>query len=308
MRHLLRLWQQGFAKYQPRIHFQDRLNGTVSAMAGLYSGSSDLALMGREIWPTETLAFRQMMGFAPAGVMVATGSFNVPTKADALVVFVHRDNPLACLTFRQLDGIFGAEHLRGNKNIRRWGDLGLTGAWSNREIDPYGYRIDNAAAIFFRNRVMKGSLIWNPAIRQFSNRIEPGGRRVDSGRRILDALAADRFGIAISNPYYAGPQVKAVSVSEGTGEGCVAPTRGNVRSRTYPLARAVYIFFIRRPAHRVDPVIAEFLRYVLSAQGQEDVAREGAYMPLPDAADAHQLTFLESLSEGPGARGEEAGK
>lgn len=305
---LMRLWEHGFHKYQPRVRFEDRLNGTVSAMAGLYAGAADLALMGREIWPTEALAFRQMMGFAPTRVMVATGSFDVPTKADALVIFVHRGNPLSCLTFPQLDGIFGAEHRRGKKNLRTWGDLGLRGAWANRQIDSYGYRIDNAAAIFFRNRVMKGSLIWNPAIHQFGNRVGPGGRRIDSGRQILDALAADRFGIAISSPYYAGPQVKAVSVSEGSRKACVAPTRENVRNRTYPLARAIYLFFVYRPGRGVNSNVAEFLRYALSAQGQKDVAREGAYMPLPIPVTTQQLHFFESLSAGLGSRGAAAAK
>jgi phosphate transport system substrate-binding protein len=297
MRRLMQLWENGFRRYQPQVRFEDRLNGTVSAMAGLYAGAADLALMGREIWPTEALAYRQMMGFAPTGVMVATGSFDVPTKADALVIFVHRDNPVPCLTLAQLNGIFGAEPRRGESNVRLWSDLGLHGAWTGHPIDLYGYRVDNAAAIFFRNRVMNGSLLWNSAIHQFMNRFDLGGRRIDSGRQILRALAADRFGIAIANPYYARAQVKALSLSEGTGQPCIAPTRENVRARRYPLTRAVYIFFARRGA--VDPRIQEFLRYVLSAQGQQDVGREGAYMPLPALVVAQQLRLVNSSGELP---------
>jgi len=299
MRSLMRLWEEEFHNYQPNVRFEDHLNGTVSAIGGLYGRAADLALMGREIWPTEQLAFQQTIGFPASGVKVAMGSFDVPTKADALVVFVHRDNPLSCLTLEQLDGIFGSQHLRGGRNLRKWRDLGLGGTWAAQAIHPYGYRVDNAAAIFFRNRVMKGSLLWNPTLRQFGNRTGPGGHRTDSGRQILDALAGDRYGIAISNPHYAGQQVKAVSVSEDRGKGCVPATRSNVQNGSYPLARAVYIFFVHQPDHDVAPPVAEFLRYVLSAQGQEAVAREGAYLTLPVTVAARQSKILASFPSRP---------
>jgi phosphate transport system substrate-binding protein len=297
---LMRLWERGFHREHPEVRFEDRLHGTVSAMAGLYSGAADLALMGREIWPTERLAFQQMMGYSPSSIEAASGSFDVPTKADALVIFVHRDNPLSCLSLRQLDGIFGAEHRSGGRILRTWGDLGLGGGWQSQPIQPYGYRLDNAAAIFFRNVVMKGSLKWNPAIREFGNRLGPGAQRMDSGRQILDALAGDRFGIGLSNPHYAGPEVKPVSLRAETGGSCVAPTRANVRNRSYPLARAVYLFFARQPGHALDPTVAAFLKYVVSDAGQQAVAREGAYLPLPGAIAAEQLNRLEALSRDAG--------
>lgn len=291
---LMKLWERGFQEQHPGIRFEDRLNGTVSAIGGLYSGAADLALMGREIWPTERLAFEQTMGYAPASIEAATGSFDVPTKADALVIFVHKDNPISCLSMQQLDGIFGAEHRRGGRNLRTWSDLGLGDGWRNQPIQPYGYRLDNAAAIFFRNVVMRGSLKWNAAIREFSNRRGSGGRRIDSGEQILEALGGDRFGIAISNPHYARPEVKAVSLAPENGGACVAPTRVNTQNRTYPLTRAVYLFFAWKPGRALDPAIAAFLRYVLSDAGQQAVAQEGAYLPLPKAVAAQQLHRLET--------------
>lgn len=303
MRDLMCLWERGFQKEHPDVRFEDRLNGTVSAMAGLYSGAADLALMGREVWPTERLAFRQVMGFPASSIEVATGSYDVPTKADALVIFVHKDNPISCLSLRQLDGIFGAERRPHWRNLRVWGDLGLGGEWRNRPIHPYSYRLDNAASIFFRNLVMKGSPYWNPAIRQYGNRRGTGGRRIDSGRQILDALSGDRFGIAIANPHFATAGVKAISVSRRTGGRCIAATRASVRKRVYPLARTVYIFFVRRPGRPLDQTLALFLRYILSDVGQQAVAREGAYLPLPRAMLAAQLQRLQREIAGDGRSG-----
>ena len=110
----------------------------------------------------------------------------------------------------------------------------------------------------------------------------------DSGQLILDALKSDPYGIAISNPHYAGAEVKAVALSVGGGSQTY-PTKEEVASGRYPLARAVYIFFNREADQTLNPRIREFLRYVLSSEGQQEVLREGAYLPLPENVRRKQL-------------------
>jgi phosphate transport system substrate-binding protein len=292
MADLMRLWESGFHHYEPDVKFEDHLRGTVSAMGGVYGGAADIALMGREVWPEERMAFEQVMGHAAPEIEVATGSYDVPTKADALVVFVHRTNPISQLTLQQLDAIFGAEHRRGPANIRTWGELGLLGAWALQTIHPYGYGLDNAAVIFFRNTVMKGSMKWNPAIREFANQRDTAGDRIDSGQQILDTLAEDPYGIAISNPHYAGQMVRALALVAQADGRAVSASRDSVQDRTYPLSRAVYISFNRAGG---GSAVAEFLRYVLSGEGQSAVANEGAYLPLTEARAKRQLAHLETV-------------
>jgi len=309
MQELMQRWETGFHKYQPQVKFENKLNGVVSAMGGLYSHAADLALMGREIWPMESMAFQQMTGYRATGVEVATGSFDVPTKADALVIFVHKGNPISHLTLQQLDAIFGAEHRRGTKNFRTWGDLGLTGEWAHHPIDLYGARLDSAVAIFFRNVVMKGSLQWHGGIHEYANRPKPGGGRIDWGKQILDALAKDRYGIAISNPYYAGPEVKAVALGEHAHGPFVAATRESVQDRSYPLARAVYIFYRHASGKEINPAQEEFLKYVLSRQGQDNVKQEGAYLPLPvKTVERERRKLSHVIAQQRGANVEHLGK
>ena len=77
-------------------------------------------------------------------------------------------------------------------------------------------------------------------------------------------------------------------------------SRKSVADRSYPLSRPVYIVYtidnekseIADP--RVDPKVREFLRYILSRQGQQDVVRDGAYLPLPIATVNAQLNKLDS--------------
>jgi len=289
MAELMALWERGFQRYHPAVRFEDKLNGTVSGMGGLYGGAADLSLMGREIWPAEAMAYEQTVGHSAIGVQVAIGSFDVPTKADALVLFVHRDNPISSLTLSQLRAIFGCGDA-ATRTAQTWSDLGVSGPLADKPVHVYGYKLDNAAAIFFKNTVQK-DLEWRCGIKTFANKTGPDGKRIDSGQLILDALKADPAGIAISNPHYASSAVKAVALAFKDGAP-VSPTKEAMASGSYPLARAVYIFFNRDSGKPPDPRVREFLRYVLSPEGQQDVAREGAYLPLPENVRQAQLSQI----------------
>jgi phosphate transport system substrate-binding protein len=275
---LMRLWQKGYSRHQPGIQFETHMNGAVSAIAGVYTGVADLAL-SREIWPVETMAFEQVLGYKPTAVEVASGSFDVPTKSDSLEIFVHKDNPISKLTLSQADAIFGS------KNIRVWGELGLLGDWADKPINGYGFKFENAAALFFSDVVLKGSGRWNCNVKTFAG--------VDAGGLILEALSRDRYGIAISNVHYARSEVKAVSLGTADGAPFVAPTKENIQNRTYPLTRVVYAFLNRAPGKPVDPKVEDFLRYVLSREGQWEVLSEGAYLPLPAQIVAEQLRRIQ---------------
>ena len=289
MSELMRLWEQDFRRSHPEISFQDKLNGTVSGMAGLYSGVADLALMGREIWPAETMAFEQVTGHLPAGIKVAIGSFDVPTKADSLAIFVHKDNPVSKLTLAQLQTIFGCGD--GTATVIRWGDLGVTGALAEKPILTYSYKLDNAAAIFFKTLVLK-KMEWRCGIHTFANSTDPNGKRIDSGQLIIDAVSRDPAGIGISNSHYATGEVKPVALSFTADSAGVLPSKESIANGSYPLARAVYIFFNRDPEKPPAPRMLEFLRFVLSAEGQQDVAHEGAYLPLLESDRLVQLNAL----------------
>jgi phosphate transport system substrate-binding protein len=287
MAELMALWERGFQRFHPAVRFEDKLNGTVSGMGGLYSGTTDLSLMGREIWPTEAMAYEQTTGHSATGVQVAIGSFDVPTKADALVVFVHHNNPITALTFSQLRAIFGCgDELR--TATQRWGELGATGVFADQPIHVYGYKLDNAAAIFFKSIVLK-DVEWRCGIKTFANQSSQKSKRIDAGQLILDALKSDPYGIAISNPHYASPEVKAVALALSSVAPPIPATRETVARGAYPLARAIYIFFNHDSGRPPEPRVREFLRYVLSVQGQQDVIQEGAYLPLPERVRQAQL-------------------
>ena len=196
----MRLWEQGFRKHHPEIRFHKELHGTASSIAGLYTGVADIALMGREIWPIETLAFESVFPWKPLGIEVATGSYDIPKATYALVVYVHRSNPLSQLSLEQLAAVFG--------QVLHWDDLGLTGEWAGKPIHKYSFAYENDKSVFFRLRVLKDRYRWDSSATEFSN--------ADAGQSILDALAQDPLGIAISNPHYANREVKPLAVGPAT--------------------------------------------------------------------------------------------
>lgn len=287
---LVSAWEGGFQQYEPGVRFENHLVGTAAAIGSLYTGRGDLALMGREIWPPEIAAFEEVFGYPPTGVDVVTGSFDVRNRDYALVVFVHSKNPIRGLTLAQLRAIFAVPDNAGARPARTWGDLGLTGSWRNRPIHLYGLPISRGFARFFEQRVFGGGELWQPSLREFADLAGSKGGAGDGGQRMLDAMAADPDSIGYAGLLYHNPEIRPVALAARAGEPYIEPTRDSVMDHSYPLTRMVTMFFNRQPGKPVDPKLREFLRYVLSRQGQQAVLREGrGYLPILAPAAAREL-------------------
>jgi phosphate transport system substrate-binding protein len=289
---LVQEWMTGLRRHQPGIALDYRMYGTASAISALFTGAGNLALLGEEISPSAALAFQRAKGYAPTAIEVATGSLDVNFFDYAHMIFVHRDNPIRGLTLQQLDGVFGAEHRRGASNIRRWGELGLKGEWASQRIQPYAWQVDEDFALFFREAVLNGSHRWNEATREYLHAKHADGSQYDHGQQILDALGQDRFGIAISNVRYTIPQVRPVPLARRQGEAFVTATPETLVSQAYPLVRIIPAYVDKPPGGRVEPAVAEFLRYLLSRQGQAALVAHSGYLPLGERPIAAQLAKL----------------
>ena len=286
-------WADGFRKYQPAVRFEFKLMGTATAMPALYTNRADLALLGRESNSTDDNGFIHVLYYAPLRFDLMTGSLDVPGKSYALAIFVHKDNPLSKLTMNQLAAIFGCEPRQGLASIRTWGQLGLTGSWKDKQINLYSYDAETGTGLFFLHAVLADSrkMSWKN-LREFKDLKNVDGSTYESGKQIIDQLQQDRFGLAVSSVRYANPAVKAVALSTKDGGPYILPTKEHLISRAYPLTRTTYAFVNQRPGQAIDPKLKEFLRYVFSREGQEDVARAGGYLPLGPEAILEQLRTL----------------
>ena len=293
MRLLVARWVKGFARFHPDIRIEEDTYGTSSAIPALALGAGDLAILGEEILPEAVDTFQRVKSYEPFGVEIATGSVDVRNFDYAQMFFVHKDTPLAQLTLGQLDAIFGAEHRRGPRNIRTWGELGLKGEWADQPITPYGWRTDDSFGFYLEQTLLAGSHRWNSALREFRHISRPDGTIHDHGQQALDALASDRYGIAVSNIRYAGTDVKALAIAERDGASYVSVTAETLITRQYPLTRLIPAYLDRVPGQPIEPKIKEFLRYILSREGQQDILDDGRYLPLSAEAVAAETRKLE---------------
>ncbi|HZQ43624.1 MAG TPA: substrate-binding domain-containing protein [Acidobacteriaceae bacterium] len=271
MSNLLQVWENDFCGSHPEVRFVNELKSTVTAAAGVYTDRADIGALGREIWPSEVEAFRSIKGHPPLLIAAAGGSFDVPKATFALMLFVHRDNPTTELTMEQVRQAFS--EAKDRSSARTWGELGAKGAWASRPIHLYGFATQNDKSMIFRDLVFKREDLWAGEVQQFE-----AVKGVDAGQRILDTLANDPYGLAISNVHYARPEVRPLRlVVHGKR---IQATRQTVATHEYPLSREV--FLIADPA-TLTPAGREFLNYVASPEGQRDVLKAGDYLPLPEA-------------------------
>ncbi|MDE2449788.1 MAG: substrate-binding domain-containing protein [Gammaproteobacteria bacterium] len=292
-------WEEGFRKYQPGAHITFHMKTATAAVPALVFGVADVGV-GRKITFAEQLLYERYENHDPLIVTAATGSYNVTGWQPGYGIVVSKDNPLTCLSMQQLDGIFGAERLGGwdgtswhpewargpEENIRTWGQLGLTGEWANQPITPYGLNQRYHQAAEMSDDILQGSDKWNERLRIYANYVAKNGAL---GRDLEADLANDRYGIGwIAAPTYKlAPQLKVLAISNRTGGQCIPYTIETVHDRTYPLISQIYMFANSDADGSVKPLVREFLRYVLSRQGQEAVERDGKYLPLT-AAVAHE--------------------
>ncbi len=271
-RMLLESLEQGFRARHPAIAFEYSLHGPESTMAGVYTGTADIAWMGRELRePMERMAFEWVMLDKPLAIEVANAGIDSDRDSTQLGVFVHRSNPLQQLSLRQLDAIYGAEHRRGASNIRQWGELGLGQEWSGRPVHVHGPKVDSVQALHFRRIVLNDSRKWNP-----------GYQQAGEGAPVIAALAADPAGIAYAPLRDANAEVRLVALAVDDGGPFHLPGVASMQDRTWPLARSISVVTAHTSAHPMRDEVREFLAYVLSGEGQGVIEREGGYLPLGD--------------------------
>jgi phosphate transport system substrate-binding protein len=306
---LMKAWQQGFTRFHPEVRFVDVLKGTASGMYGLEMRTADLAAMGRPMNPFERYGTYERSWVYPVEIEVASGSVATPHRSPAYAILVHRDNPVAKLSLKQLDGIFGAERSGGwtalswneqaartrAQNIRTWGQLGVSGPLADKPIHVYGPPLLGSGVItFFQTRVLQGGAMWNEDLREYADR-----------DAMMRDLSNDPLGIAYTALSYATRDVKPVALAEADAGPYVELTAATVADRSYPLSRPIYLVYTidNEKAEfsdpRGDPRVREFLRYVLSKQGQEAVAGEGVYLPLPPSVVREQLKKLDATGTPP---------
>ncbi|HRP62817.1 MAG TPA: phosphate ABC transporter substrate-binding protein [Phycisphaerales bacterium] len=257
MNNMMTLWAEGFLKQYPNVQIEIEGKGSGTAPPAMVAGTAAFGPMSREMRGRETDEFENKFGYPITAL---------PTSIDMLAVYVNKDNPIAGLTLQQVDAIFSKTRRGGHPdNITRWGQVGLTGAWANQNISIYGRNSASGTYGFFKENALFGG-DYKDEVKE-----QPGSSSVVQG------VASERNGIGYSGIGYMTADVRAVPLADSPGGEFVAATAENAYSGDYPLARYLYVYINHRPGSQLDPLRREFVKYIFSKQGQEDVVRDGYY-------------------------------
>ena len=270
---LVDLWSRRFAALNPRasLSVSPPYAGSLGAKE-LIKEAADFVFVSRELKPEDISEFEARFGYPPTSIPISAGSYRHYGFLDSIAFFVHPDNPLEQLTFAQIDAIFSSTRHRGGTPIRTWGQLGLTGDWTNEPIRVHGVKPWNGFEEFIRQRVlsigdMRGD--WRTDM-NFEKVVFP----------LAQNVAKDRYALGYSGLAYLDAPVKVLPLASDAAVPATAPTYDNVASGRYPLSRLIYFNFNRAPGQPIDPVLLEFLRFVLSREGQQVVLEHGIFLPL----------------------------
>jgi phosphate transport system substrate-binding protein len=256
LNNLMTLWSEGFRSKYPGVKISIEGKGSSTAPPALIEGTAQFGPMSREMKSSEIQKFEKKFGYKPSVIRVAV---------DSLAVFVHKDNPIKCLSLKQLDGIFSKTRKGGiAKDIKTWGDLGLTGAWAGKPISLYGRNSASGTYAYFKDVAL------------FHGDCKDSVKEQPGSSAVVQGVASDKYAIGYSGVGYATADVKTVPLGKTEGK-CFAAIAKNAYAGDYPLARFLYIYFNKKPGAPLDPLMTQFIKFVLSKDGQQIVIKDGFY-------------------------------
>ena len=268
---LMTLWTEQFSKAYPNVNIQVQAAGSSTAPPALTEGTSNLGPMSRKMKDKEKQAFEKKYGYKPTAI---------PVAIDALAVYVHKDNPIKGLTIPQVDAIFSANRKCGYKSdISKWGDAAMKGSWKNRSIQLYGRNSVSGTYGYFKKKgLCKGD--YKSSVNE-----QPGSASV------VQSISSSINGIGYSGIGYKTSGVRAVPLTKKPGKPFVNATAENAANKTYPLSRYLYVYVNKAPNKPLAPLEREFVKLMLSKQGQQVVIKDG-YVPLSSKFVKKQLAKL----------------
>ena len=270
LNNLMTYWAEGYMKSYPNVKVQIEGKGSTTAPPALIEGTAQIGPMSREMKGAEVDRFEAKYGYKPTRIRVAL---------DGIAVYVNKDNPVEQLTFKQLDAIFSATRKRGGSDAKTWGDVGLTGAWAAKPISLFGRNSASGTYGYFKEHALQNG-DYKSSVKE-----QPGSSSVVQG------VAEDKFAVGYSGVGYTTSGVKTVKLSEKDGGPFFGESYENVLSGKYPLSRYLNVYVNKAPGKPLDPLVKEFLLFVLSKEGQEIVVKDG-FFPLTAKVAAEELAKL----------------
>lgn len=268
---LTTLWAEEFKRVYPNVNIQLQATGSSAAPTALTEITANIGLMSRNMRRNEIQSFSARYGYSPTPI---------PVALDALAILVHRDNPLPRITMAEIDAVFSATLRCGAASrIENWRQLGLPGPWASRGIRAFGRNSVSGTYGFFKETALcRGDFY-------------PGVNEQSGSGSLVQSIGSTLNGIGYASIAFSTSSVRIVPVSWQLDGEERTTTPEQAVAGEYPFTRYLLFYVNRPPGGSLPPLEREFIRLVLSRDGQEIVSRNG-YIPLPAAVVRDTLAVL----------------
>jgi phosphate transport system substrate-binding protein len=240
----------------PGVEVKGTFKESPDAITALLKSTAQIGLMSRSILASEVKELADGFGYKPSWI---------PVLVNAVAIIVNKSNPISGLSLKQLDAIYSKSLKRGaSSTYEKWGELGVEGELGKQRLEVYS-RASNTTdhKFFLEEALLNGEM--RPEVRECSS-------SADLVKRVAHNAAAIGFcGLdAISD------DVRTLPLGTKDAE-FFTPQESNIRSGAYPISRQFVMVFNRKPGQDTDPLTYEFLRFVLSMEGQAVVVEKGCF-------------------------------
>lgn len=281
---LMTLWSSEFNRIYPHAKIQIQTTGSSAAPIAITAGTASVGPMSRPLKPSERQSFVNKFGYEPLMITVAI---------DAIGVFVKDSNPLTALTLPQLDGLYSAtRYCAPRRSLDNWAELLTYAEYSEAEfadiakfpVRLYGRNSASGTYIFFKQHALCNG--------DYKAQVQ----QLPSSSSIIQTVANGQGALGYASFGYQSSGVKTLAIAASTSEPAYEVNAYNVQTGRYPLARSLYLMINQQPGKSFSPVLAEFLKFVLSDYGQLIVVQEG-YFPIAGSQQQSQLNTLFNVIE-----------
>jgi phosphate transport system substrate-binding protein len=274
-----------FTQTHPGTKFTYVKSNSYGALYSLMWDSTAFAPMAIDY--QSNLIYSDIVHGPSFAVRVAHASLTAGAKLSPIAVVVNKSSPIDTLSLAQLTSIF-TEPLR-RRVYSHWGQLGLKGELADKAIHPCGLpwsdhypsQDPTFGEYLFLRKLGGGQPVVN--YRMFT-----------TYSAVLRNVASDQLAIGLVAANEVTPEVKVVSLTGSDLTGPATPTAADIHNGHYPLDRYLYLYGRVVSGKPFDAFVKEYMRMVLSKQGQQIVSSDAhGYIPLNPLEAADDLAALQ---------------
>ena len=241
-------WAEAYVAARPEVRLSVTGGGTGTGITALINGTADIANASREM-KKEEVAEARAKGVEPKEHVVAR---------DAIAIIVHKSNPVARLTIRQLSDIYAGK-------ISNWREVG----GDDRPIVRLSRETNSGTHVYFLEAVVRRGEKKNKTLLSTDTLLLP------SSEGITAEVVQNPNAIGYEGLGYVTEEMKVVAVSKGDDGPFVMPSADTVDDSRYPIARDLYFYTRGEP----QGPLGDYIRWVLGGEAQR-IVRQLGFVPV----------------------------